>query len=81
MRRTITNQTWEQVGTAYATGIGLREIARKMGVPEGTVLARAKRERWTQQIQSVRALVKRENTTPAVALLWRAWRDSLTAGR
>jgi hypothetical protein len=31
-----------------------REIARKMNVPEGTVLARAKREGWTQQIESAR---------------------------
>jgi hypothetical protein len=33
---------------------GLREIARKMNVPEGTVLARAKREGWTQQIQAAK---------------------------
>lgn len=44
MRRKITNQTWEQVETAYASGIGLREIARNMNIPEGTVLAHAKRE-------------------------------------
>ena len=61
MRRTITNQTWEQMKTAYASGIGLRELARNAGVPEGTVLSRAKRERWTQQIQSAKALIKREN--------------------
>jgi DNA invertase Pin-like site-specific DNA recombinase len=40
MRRKITNETWEQIKTAYAAGIGLREIARKMNIPEGTVLAR-----------------------------------------
>jgi hypothetical protein len=58
---------WEQVKTAYATGsIGLREIARNMGIPEGTVLARAKREGWTQEIQSAKALVKREDSTPTV---------------
>jgi hypothetical protein len=33
------------------SGIGLREIARKMNIPEGTVLAHAKRHGWTQQIQ------------------------------
>jgi uncharacterized protein YjcR len=51
MRRKITNEIWEQIKTAYAAGIGLREIARKLNVPEGTVLARAKRHGWTQQIQ------------------------------
>jgi hypothetical protein len=35
-------------------GIGLREIARNMGIPEGTVLARAKREGWTRDIRSLR---------------------------
>src|SRR5215471_3991435 len=52
MRRTITIETWEQIKTAYAAGIGLREIARKMNIPEGTVLAHAKRHGWTQQIQA-----------------------------
>ena len=51
MRRKITNETWEQIKIAYAAGIGLREIARKMNIPEGTVLAHAKRHGWTQQIQ------------------------------
>ncbi len=44
-----------------------------MGLPEGTVLARAKREGWTQQIQSAKALTKREDApvvtaTAAVAI-------------
>jgi hypothetical protein len=51
MRRKITNETWEQIKTGYAAGINLREIARKMKIPEGTVLAHAKRHGWTQQIQ------------------------------
>ena len=51
MRRKITNETWEQIKTAYAAGINLREIARKMNIPEGTVLAHAQRHGWTQQIQ------------------------------
>jgi hypothetical protein len=54
--------TWAEIRTAYASGIGLREIARNKGLPEGTVLARAKREGWTQQIQSIKALAKREDT-------------------
>ena len=51
MRRKIRNETWEQIKTGYAAGVGLREIARKMNIPEGTVLAHAKRHGWTQQIQ------------------------------
>jgi hypothetical protein len=51
MRRKITNETWEQIRTGYAAGFNLREIARQMNIPEGTVLAHAKRHGWTQQIQ------------------------------
>jgi hypothetical protein len=51
MLRKITNETWEQIKTGYAAGVGLREIARKMDIPEGTVLAHAKLHGWTQQIQ------------------------------
>jgi hypothetical protein len=62
MRRTISKATWAEIRTAYASGIGLREIARNMGIPEGTVLARAKREGWTREIQNAKALVKREDS-------------------
>ena len=51
MKRFITNATWAEIRTAYASGIGLREIARNVNIPEGTVLARAKREGWTREIQ------------------------------
>ena len=56
VRRTIASETWAEIRTAYASGIGLREIARNMGIPEGTVLARAKREGWTREIQNAKAL-------------------------
>jgi len=62
----LSKDTWDQIKAAYAAGIGLREIARKMNVPEGTVLARAKREGWTQQIQTAKALVKREEASRAI---------------
>ena len=65
-RTRICSQRWEQIKTARASGIGLREIARNMRIPEGTVLARAKREGWTQQIQSIKALAKPEDTSTAV---------------
>ena len=57
MRRSISTEVWQQIKAGYAAGIGLREIARNMNVPEGTVLARAKREGWTQQIESAKHAV------------------------
>jgi hypothetical protein len=54
----ISRETWEQVKIAYAAGAGLREIARKMNIPEGTVLAHAKRKGWTQQIEAAKQEAK-----------------------
>lgn len=50
----VSKDTWQQIRAAYAAGIGLREIARKLNIAEGTVLARAKREGWTQQIAAAK---------------------------
>jgi hypothetical protein len=66
VRSRISADVWQQVKTAYASGIGLREIARNMDIPEGTVLARAKREGWAREIQNAKALAKREDASPAV---------------
>src|SRR5437016_11864108 len=65
-RSRVSADIWQQVKTAYASGIGLREIARNMNIPEGTVLARAKREGWTRDIQNAKALAKRDDVSPAV---------------
>jgi hypothetical protein len=65
MRRKIATDIWEQIETAYASGISLREIARNMDIPEGTVLSPAKREGWTRGIQNAKALAKREDAKPA----------------
>ncbi len=59
-------ECWEQIKTAHASGIGLREIVRNMGIPEGTVLARAKRKGWTREIQNAKALAKRDDTSTAI---------------
>jgi len=59
MRR-ISALTWAEIRTAYASGIGLREIARNMGIPAGTVLARSKREGWTQQIAQAKLIERPE---------------------
>jgi hypothetical protein len=53
----LSKGTWDQIKAGYAAGVGLREIARKMNVAEGTVLARAKREGWTQQIAAAKQAV------------------------
>jgi hypothetical protein len=66
VRSRVSAGVWQQVKTAYASGIGLREIARNMDIPEGTVLARAKREGWSKQISDARSLAKREDTAPAL---------------
>jgi len=67
VRRRITKSTWGEIKTAFATGsVSLRELARQMNISEGTVLARAKREGWTGEIQNAKALVKRENSALTV---------------
>ena len=66
MRKRLTSSEWADIRTAYASGIGLRELGRNMGIPAGTILARAKREGWSKQIQSAKALAKRDDTSTAV---------------
>jgi hypothetical protein len=39
---------WSQIRAAFIAGACLRGLARAAGIPQGTVLARAKRESWTQ---------------------------------
>jgi hypothetical protein len=62
----IPPDTWQQIKTAFATGsVSLRALARQMNILEEPVLARAKREGWTREIQSAKALVKRSQWTTA----------------
>src|SRR5437762_10315967 len=35
VRNRVSSGLWEQIKTAYASGIGLREIARNIGIPQG----------------------------------------------
>jgi hypothetical protein len=62
----LSKNKWEQIKTAYAAGIGLRELARNMEIPAGTVLARAKREGWTQQIAAAK-LIERPHLAREIA--------------
>jgi hypothetical protein len=66
VRNRVSSGLWEQIKTAYASGIGLREIARNIGIPAGTVLARAKREGWSRQRDNAKALVKREEAAKVI---------------
>src|SRR5712691_10524828 len=71
IQRRISNETWEQLKISYIAGAGLREIARRMNIPEGTVLAHAKRKSWTQQIQAAKQeakLTQSNAVTPMQAL-------------
>jgi len=65
-RRTITPQIWEQIKVAHAAGIGLREVARNMDIPEGTVLSYAKRHGLTQEIATAK-LIERPELARALA--------------
>jgi hypothetical protein len=67
----ISKETWEQLKISYIAGAGLRELARKMNIPEGTVLAHAKRNGWTQQIEAAKQQAKSMQSnaiTPVEAL-------------
>ena len=59
---------------AFAGGAGLRDLGRRMNIPAGTVLARAKREGWSRQIQEVKALV---SSSPSAITPLRAVSESL----
>jgi hypothetical protein len=65
-RSRISPERWEQIKTAYASGLGLREIARSMHVSENTVLSRAHREGWSGQVNDAKALAKRDDTAKAI---------------
>ena len=69
MRKRLTRFEWAEIRTAYTSGIGLRELARNIGILAGMILARAKREGWSKQIQSAKALAKRDDTSTAVTPL------------
>ena len=66
VRSRVSSERWEQIKTAYASGIALREVARNMSIPAGTVLARAKREGWSQQRENAKALAKRDDAAKVV---------------
>ena len=62
-RNKVSAEVWEQARIAFVSGsIGLRELARKMGIPQGTMTARAWREGWTKTSESVKQLSEGEQS-------------------
>ena len=66
VRSRVSADVWEQTKTAYASGIPLRELARNMGIPAGTILSRAKREGWSRPRNNAKALAKRDDTAKVI---------------
>jgi hypothetical protein len=71
MKRTrVSEEIWEQACIALASGsIGLRKLARKPDIPQGTMLARAHREGWSKMIKAANQLTGGEQSlaiTPTV---------------
>ena len=73
----IPESIWTEIRTAYASGIGLREMARNMDIPEGTVLARAKRERWSRHRDNAKALAKRQAQSSTALMMSKSSTRSL----
>jgi len=68
MGKRISSKTWAEARTAFCSGtISLRELARRLRIPAGTMLSRARREGWTKAIEAARALVK-PTEAPTAAL-------------
>lgn len=63
---------WLQLRAAFLSGAGLRALAREAGLPAGTVLARAHRERWStakrQGIATAQASQRRPKVDAAQAI-------------
>ena len=77
-RKHLPESTWLEIRTAFASGVPLRQLARSMKIAPGTVLGRAKRERWTQQIKSAKALVP-ATASPTTPTILEAVAESLQA--
>jgi hypothetical protein len=70
--QTITAGTWAELRAAYLAGAGLRSLARRAGIAEGTVLAHAHREGWSaskrQALQKAGILTEgRQSQSTAIA--------------
>jgi hypothetical protein len=53
-RKILSTQTWAELRASFAAGVPLRQLARSMNIPAGTILARAKREGWSRHLRAAR---------------------------
>ena len=54
MPRAISKSTWDQIKIARAAGATYDELAKRTGIPKGTLLAHAHRHGWTKDIAIAR---------------------------
>lgn len=66
--RKLPASTWAELRTAHASGCGLRELARGMNIPAGTVLARAKREGWTRRVEAAKSIARQSSPAPVAVV-------------
>lgn len=57
LARPLSSEEKTQLRIAFASGVSIRELARKTGRNENTLLGIANREGWTRQIESAKALI------------------------
>jgi len=67
--RKVPGSQWAEIRTAFAAGVGLREMARKLGIPAGAVLARAKRENWSGQTRQAKTFASEEPQSGALSVM------------
>jgi len=63
--QTTNGGRWAELRAAYLAGASLRPLARKAGIPEGTVLARAQREGWSKLKKRALSMVTGQETLSA----------------
>lgn len=62
------SDVWKDIQNAYLIGGELRPLARRAGIPEGTVLARAAREGWSKQKRAAIESVRPSNQSAGTSL-------------
>jgi hypothetical protein len=72
MPRAISKATWDQIKIARASGVTYDELAKRTGIPKGTILAHAHRNGWTKDIALARPKGEGAPTSPNVT-------DAITA--
>ena len=72
MPRAISKATWDQIKIARAAGASYGELAKRTGIPKGTILAHATRKGWTKDAALARPREGNASSTPNIT-------DAITA--